>query len=445
MAQLLPFCGWRFDLSQVGALHEVTAPPTYDIDQDLQRVLYRRHPCNVVRLVRSRGEPGDTSSADRVIRADDFLTLWKKEGVLLREHDDCFYVCETISPPDLSAVAKGIHDTESASRITIIACLAAPHNSLSTIRRVGTACAKDVATELELLRCCKAALTPVSGLLAVNNAGQRQSLSAQLRGAVAGLTPIEMLDDLGIRHRIWPLARPSISSELYTRLSHAEVILTGPSAQFSAALLFRDEYESSTKTSFPNDAAGLHLMALVPEDDPGIRFSYPVWVLSMTARSTTSTELLGTLQQAGFECQQVGSENFAANDAVELAALNACQPCLALGTLDGAWLIVSHKGNAKLTSEPLLIARRRLADEITQLLRIPKTDVRISTIADPSKARQERTTSLGALILISPSSAADDLLELADDEFAQVLSNQTELMAPIPTGLVFSILDCIKN
>ena len=118
-----------------------------------------------------------------------------------------------------------------------------------------------------------------------------------------------------------------------------------------------------------------------------------------------------------------------------------CQPCLALGTLDGAWLIVSHKGNAKLTSEPLLIARRRLADEITQLLRIPKTDVRISTIADPSKARQERTTSLGALILISPSSAADDLLELADDEFAQVLSNQTEMMAPIPTGLVFSILD----
>lgn len=441
MAQLLPFCGWRFDLSQVGALHEVTAPPTCDIDQDLQRVLYRRHPCNVVRLVRSRGEPGDTSSADRVIRADDFLTLWKKEGVLLREHDDCFYVCETISPPDLSAVTKEMHDTESASRIAIIACLAIPHNSLNTIHRVGAGCVKEVATELELLRCCRAALTPVSGLLSVHNTGQTQSLSAQLRGAVAGLTPIEMLDDLGIRHRIWALARPSISLELYTRLSHAEVILTGPSAQFSAALLFRDEYESSTKTSFPNDAAGLHLMALVPEDDPGIRFSYPVWVLSMLATSTTSTELLGTLQQAGFECQQVGSENFAANDAVELAALNTCQPCLALGSLDGSWLIVSHKEKAKLTSEPLLITRRRLAEKITQLLSIAESDVRISTIADPSKARQERATSPDTLILISPSSVSDDLLELADDEFAQVLSNQTQLMAPLPTGLVFSILD----
>lgn len=90
MAQLLPFCGWRFDLSQVGALHEVTAPPTYDIDQDLQRVLYRRHPCNVVRLVRSRGEPGDTSSADRVIRGDDFLTLWKKKAC-------CFENMTTVS------------------------------------------------------------------------------------------------------------------------------------------------------------------------------------------------------------------------------------------------------------------------------------------------------------------------------------------------------------
>jgi len=439
MAQLLPFCGWRFDLSQVGALHEVTAPPTCDIDQDLQDVLYRRHPCNVVRLVRSRGEPGDTSSADRVIRADDFLKLWKKEGVLLREHDECFYVCETISPPRLSATANAIHDTESVSRLTIMACLATPHDSLNTVRSVGVVCEKAVETELELLRCCHAALTPLSGVLSVNSAGRTQSLSEQLRAAVAGFTPIEMLDEFGIRHRIWPLARSSVSSDLYTRLSHAEVILTGSTAQFAAALLFRDEYESSRKASFPNDAAGLHLVALVPDDDPGIRFSYPVWELPLIAGITT--ESISTLLATDFECQSVGSENFAANDAVELAALNACQPCLALGTPDGSWLIVSRKGNAESAVESLLIARRRLADHITQALRIPAIDVRISTVPDPSIARQECATTMAAMILISPSTGSDDLLEVADDEFSQVLRNQTELMAPIPTGLVFSIVD----
>ena len=439
MAQLLPFCGWRFDLSQVGALHEVTAPPTCDIDQDLQHVLYRRHPCNVVRLVRSRGEPGDTSSSDRVIRADDFLKLWKKEGVLFREHDDCFYVCETISPPGLSAVANATPATESASRITIIACLATPRDSLNTIHSVDAGCAKAVETELELLRCCRAALAPVSGLLSVNNIGHTQSLSEQLRAAVAGLTPIEMLDVSGIRHRIWPLARPSISSDLYTRLSHVEVFLTGASAQFAAALLFRDEFESSTKASLPNDAAGLHLVALVPEDDPGIRFSYPVWELPLIAASTTESIL--TVLQADFECQPVGSENFAANDAVELAALNARQPCLALGTPDGSWLIVSHRGNTESADESLLITRRRLAENVMQTLKIAATDVRHTTVADPSVARQVCATTGGAVILISPASESDDLLELADGEFSQVLRNQTELMAPIPTGLVFSIID----
>ena len=432
MAQLLPFCGWRFDLSQVGALNEVTAPPTCDIDPDLQHALYRRHPCNVVRLVQSREEPGDTSSADRVIRADDFLRLWKKEGVLLREHDDCFYICETISPPGSSA-------SESASRITIIACLATPRDSSNDIRSVGTVSSEEVQQELELLRCCQAALTPSSGLLSVNNAGQTQSLSEQLRAAVARLTPIEMLDDFGIRHRFWPLARPSVSSDLFTRLSHAEVILTGSTAQFAAALLFRDEYESSTHTSFPNDAAGLHLVALVPDDDPGIRFSFPVWELPSIAASTT--ESIRTLLQADFECQPVGSEDFAAKDAVELAALNACQPCLALGTPDGAWLIVSRKPNAGKAAESLLIARRRLGENVTQTLQIAAADVRLKAVAVPSMASKKETTTTDVVILISPASAPDDLLQLADDELSQVLRNQAQLLAPIPTGLVFSIID----
>ncbi len=439
MAQLLPFCGWRFDLSQVGALNDVTAPPTCDIDQDLQHTLYRRHPCNVVRLVRSREEPGDTSSTNRVIRADDFLRLWKKEGVLLREHDDCFYVCETIAPPGLSVAANAASHTEAASRITIIACLATPRDSSNDIRRVGAVCEDEVQQELELLRRCRAALTPMSGLLSVNNAGQSKTLSEQLRAAVAGLTPIEMLDDNGIRFRIWPLARPSISSDLYNRLSHAEVMLTGTTAQFTAALLFRDEHESSSNTLFPNDAAGLHLAALVPDDDPGIRFSFPVWELPLLAASTS--ESIRTLLQADFECQPVGSENFAANDAVELAALNACQPCLALGTPDGAWLIVSHKPNAGKAAESLLIARRRLAENVTQTLQIAAADVRLKAVAVPSMASKKVTTTTDVVILISPASEPDDLLQLADDELSQVLRNQRQLLAPIPTGLVFSIID----
>lgn len=439
MAQLLPFCGWRFDLSQVGALNDVTAPPTCDIDQELQHALYRRHPCNVVRLVRSREEPGDTSSTDRVIRADDYLRLWKKEGVLLREHNDCFYICETIIPPNSSVTAHETRQLEAASRITIIACLATPRDSSNDIRRAGTVCEEEVQQELELLRRCRAALTPMSGLLSVSNAGQSKTLSEQLRASVAGLTPIEMLDDNGIRFRIWPLARQSISSDLYNRLSHAEVMLTGSTDQFIAALLFRDGYESSTKTSFPNDAAGLHLAALVSDDDPGLRFSFPVWELPPTAGSSTAS--ICKLLQADFECQPVGAEEFAANDAVELAALNACQPCLALGTPDGSWLIVSHKPNAGNSNESLLIARRRLAEHVTQTLKIAATEVRLKAVSVPSMACRKVATAPDVVILISPASEPDDLLQLSDFELSQVLRNQTQLLAPIPTGLVFSIID----
>ncbi len=95
MVQIIPFSGWRYDLSQVGALSEVTAPPLDVVDAVVQRDLYRQHPCNVIRLVMNRDEPGDGSNFDRVARADDFLRIWKREGILLREHDAALYVIQS--------------------------------------------------------------------------------------------------------------------------------------------------------------------------------------------------------------------------------------------------------------------------------------------------------------------------------------------------------------
>jgi len=126
---------------------------------------------------------------------------------------------------------------------------------------------------------------------------------------------------------------------------------------------------------------------------------------------------------------------------VELAALNACQPCLALGTPDGSWLIVSHKPSAGKAHDSLLIARRRLAEDVTQALEIAATDVRFKAVADPSMACRKKSTATDVVILISPAPQPDDLLPLAENELSQVLRNQTHLLAPIPTGLVFSIVD----
>ncbi len=92
MADVNPFRGWRYDLGQVGSLSDVTAPPYDVISPEQQRELYDLHPCNVIRLILNRDEPGDTDPEARYRRAATFLRHWQSERILLREHEDALYV-----------------------------------------------------------------------------------------------------------------------------------------------------------------------------------------------------------------------------------------------------------------------------------------------------------------------------------------------------------------
>jgi len=59
MADVNPFRGLRYDLGQVGDLSDVTAPPYDVISPQQQKELYELHPCNVIRLILNRDEPGE--------------------------------------------------------------------------------------------------------------------------------------------------------------------------------------------------------------------------------------------------------------------------------------------------------------------------------------------------------------------------------------------------
>ena len=93
MPEIQAFRAIRYDLGHVGSLSDVVAPPYDVIDPDLQEQLYRKHPCNVVRLILNRIEPGDDDEVNnRYTRAKRFLKDWQSEGVLFSESDPAIYV-----------------------------------------------------------------------------------------------------------------------------------------------------------------------------------------------------------------------------------------------------------------------------------------------------------------------------------------------------------------
>jgi len=63
MPQIAPFAGVRYNLSRIGTLSNVIAPPYDVIDPQLQAALYNRHPANVIRIILNRSEPDDSEDA----------------------------------------------------------------------------------------------------------------------------------------------------------------------------------------------------------------------------------------------------------------------------------------------------------------------------------------------------------------------------------------------
>ena len=426
MVQILPFAGWRFDLSQVGALSEVIAPANSLIDETLQRTLYRQHPCNAVRMVLNREEPGDTSAADRCTRADDFWRLWKREGILLREHDAAFYIIET--------TFKSSGDER--TRWSVIARLQLPDSNVpdSVVPTVVIADPQRVADQSALRKVCRASLVPVVALLADTTGADSdlRSLSDHLELVVRQVPPVECHGDDGVRHRVWPLTNPTLCSELQRRFANFSLCIIGGYEEYLAAKADPDR----ARTSDPNDASRSVLACLIPSDDPGLEFL--PHLLSRNLPSPMSTEQLRELLGSEFQCQVVGAEPTASEDAAELARINSEQPCLAMGTNDGIWIIVSDTEPVIEPTNELLIERvNRKINQVTstnELLVSHSLTASVGVLAKLSLALFESNS--GSLQLIEPARTSDELLKLSDagvclPEFG------ARLHPGVPTGLAF--------
>jgi uncharacterized protein (DUF1015 family) len=95
MAEIRPLTPLRYDLSRVGDLAKVVAPP-YDVISPAERAeLAARDPYNVVKLILPEGE-GDAKYA----HAADLFSAWRREGILVRDDEPAFYrYDQTFTPP----------------------------------------------------------------------------------------------------------------------------------------------------------------------------------------------------------------------------------------------------------------------------------------------------------------------------------------------------------
>jgi uncharacterized protein (DUF1015 family) len=240
MPRFRPFAGLRYAASV--PLDKVIAPP-YDVVSPEQRAeLAARHRANAIHV--ELPEDDHRSGLDRYQSARQLFGAWRDEGVLVPEPHAAFY---------------GYKMTSADGRTTtgVIGALGCEGPGGDVLPHEQTI-PKDKSDRLDLLRACRANLSPIWGL----------SLASGLAETYRpdGPPHAEAVDDDDVVHSLWVLDEPAVTERIRKTLESAPVVIADGHHRYETALTYMHERRAA------NGGMGGdydYVMALVTELAPG--------------------------------------------------------------------------------------------------------------------------------------------------------------------------------
>ena len=254
MPQIQAFHGIRYDLGHVGSLSNVIAPPYDVINEEMQKELYKKHPANSVRLILNRQEPGDGGD-ERYARAASFLKNWQREGVLQKEAQAAIYCYQQ------SFSWEGTEYTRSGflSRVRL-----EPFGTGTIYAHEETHSAAKV-DRLKLFHATKANLSPVFGVFP----DERNDIRNLLDQVIAGKTPLEATDHLGVVHRMWPIVDVQVITELTALMGPRPTFVADGHHRYETACNYRQALADAGELA-DDHPANFVLMMCIGMSDPGM-------------------------------------------------------------------------------------------------------------------------------------------------------------------------------
>jgi uncharacterized protein (DUF1015 family) len=333
--------GVRYDLGHVGSLSNVVAPPYDVIDAELQRVLYERHPANVVRLILNREESGDDEHNNRYTRAARLLRQWQRDRILFTEADPAIYVYHQLfNEGGTTYTRRGFMCRVRLERFGEGSIY--PHEETHGAAK---------ADRLRLWQACRANLSQIFGLYP-DDENQAQNI---LEAAIAGVAPLEATDHLGVVHRIWPVTDVATITAVTAAMGSRPVYIADGHHRYETAIALRDQLAAELAQrgeKLPSEhPANFVLMMCVSMSDPGMMV-LATHRLFRGLPPISSTELRERLGSC-FTCVPAGSRPDLAPSLWDEIQLEDQQSTLGLYTAaDDGWTV------ARLTDA----GRRRMVD-----------------------------------------------------------------------------------
>ena len=238
MPQIRPFRALRYDAESIGDPAAVVAPP-YDVLTSSDRARFAaRHPKNVVRLDAPAAEVGDADDDDRYRRVARTLAAWRSDGTLHKDPRPAIYVHEQVYRVPGSEIERTQRGFFARLRLEPLA-------ADSGVRPHERTLAGPREDRYRLLRATGVNTSPVIGLYE-DPAG---ASATALDSLTAGPATIDVVDDDGVRHRLWVTPADGVedspASVLLATARARPITIADGHHRYETALRYRDERRMS--------------------------------------------------------------------------------------------------------------------------------------------------------------------------------------------------------
>jgi uncharacterized protein (DUF1015 family) len=256
MAEIKPFRAVHYSSKLAGDLTKLITPPYDVISREEQEVFYQTHPLNIIRLVLGKEFAEDNEANNRHTRAAGTLKQWMDNGILERRER-----------PGLTVYRMDFNEPSGGrSRIDgIVALVKVDDYGKGKVLPHEKTYKGPKQDQLNLMRACKANLTPIHALFG----DDRNEVMAVYKSLLQLPPDQEATEADGTMHRTWTIDDPEAIDKIVGLLSDKSLFIADGHHRYETALAFRDEMRAAGHT----DPEGMHeyvMMYLTSMSHPGL-------------------------------------------------------------------------------------------------------------------------------------------------------------------------------
>ncbi|MDD5674989.1 MAG: DUF1015 domain-containing protein [Chitinivibrionales bacterium] len=285
MAQIKPFCGYRYNLAAPHDLGNVVSPPYDMLSAAAVDELYNRDSRNVARIIQNKAQPADKANVDRHLRAAGFFKEWIKSGILARDAEPALYgYLQRFSVRENGReVAKARHAVIALLKLVdFSAGVVLPHEyTLSAPKQ----------DRLDHMQALHANTELIFGVVA-----DKGDLFTEIKQCCAGPVVGSFTDEQQVTHELFTVTDQALIARCMRAAADRTVLIADGHHRYETALRYSQQH--------PGEANASIMAALVSMNDPGLVI-LPFHRLMRKSPAKASLDIMASLRLF-FNCAECG-------------------------------------------------------------------------------------------------------------------------------------------